>query len=150
MRWEFCWALCGENDQTDIELRHSAWMSTSLTVDGKGLPIDLLLIPSPVPSGFLEIVVDHLDIEQVLYVSGSPLNIFDLEEGADFFGNQNFSLEFRIHDLHEEVRIVRNPGFQNSSWCCRIQIRRRPNLVLISLGRPLPTSLWLVEDESSP
>ena len=61
----------------------------------KAFQKSLLLVPSPVPTGFLrrtdqhffEIVVDQLDTEQVVHACDSHLNIVDLEECADHEGD---------------------------------------------------------------
>ena len=53
--------------------------------------------------------------------------------------------KFFVHVIFSELGPSQfgHPRFQNSSWRCR------PNLPLILPCRLLPTTLWLVEDESS-
>ena len=67
-----------------------------------------------------------------------------------FLGHLNLSSELRIHDLRDAFRTFGIQGFNIHPGAAGIQIRRRPNLALILPGRSLPTSLCLVEDESSP
>ena len=49
---------------------------------GKGLPRDVLHVPFRVIELF-EVVADQLDVEYVIHVKSSLLNVVDLEEGVD-------------------------------------------------------------------